>query len=172
VGRKAVNDADPFGKIKHAKRRMFLRALVESGGNMSRAAAAAGVSQCTPYSKPWKDDVGFQGLLPIAREMGGEQLEAEMIRRAYEGVEEPVGFFRGKPSAYVRRYSDSLGIFLLKGIMREKYAEQHRHGGADDAPPIRFVEMTDDEVVRRATQLANRVAVLSTNGATKNGDGA
>ncbi|MBI2089924.1 MAG: hypothetical protein HYT78_14500 [Deltaproteobacteria bacterium] len=35
-----------------------------------------------------------------------------------------MGFWKGKASEYVHRYSDTLLIFLLKGARREKYRER------------------------------------------------
>ena len=51
-------------------------------------------------------------------------LEREARRRAVEGVEEPVGFYKGEPSAYVRKYSDTLLIFLMKGARPDKYRDR------------------------------------------------
>jgi hypothetical protein len=40
--------------------------------------------------------------------------KAEVRRRAVEGVEEPVGWWRGQPGGYVRKYSDNLLMFRIK----------------------------------------------------------
>lgn len=52
-----------------------------------------------------------------------ELLEAEAVRRAYEGVDEPV-FYQGSECGEVRKYSDTLLMFLLKGMMPNKYRER------------------------------------------------
>ena len=52
--------------------------------------------------------------------MAADILEDEVDRRAVEGVEKPVGWHKGKPGGYVREYSDTLLIFLLKGDRPEK----------------------------------------------------
>ena len=49
-------------------------------------------------------------------------LEPEAIRRAVEGVEKPV-YQGGELVGYVREYSDTLLIFLLKGGKPHKYRE-------------------------------------------------
>jgi len=131
-----IAQGSPFKTIRHQKKRAYLRALVETGGNMSRACELAEIDRSTPYTAQWKQDEEFQALLCLAQDMGADHLEAEMIRRAYDGVEEPVGFYKGEPSAYVRRYSDTLMIFALKAARPEKYAERQRieHSGRDGGP--------------------------------------
>jgi len=52
-----------------------------------------------------------------------EKLEEEAFRRAHDGVEEPVGFYKGQPSAYVRKYSDGLLRELLIAVAPEKYGK-------------------------------------------------
>ena len=52
--------------------------------------------------------------------------EVEARRRAVEGVEEPVGWFQGTPGGTVRKYSDTLLIFLLKGARPHKYRDNIR----------------------------------------------
>ena len=41
-----------------------------------------------------------------------------------EGVEEPTGWYKGEPGGFIRRYSDTLLIFLLKGLKPEVYRER------------------------------------------------
>jgi hypothetical protein len=47
-------------------------------------------------------------------------LEDEAVRRAYEGWLKPV-FYQGRQCGAVRRYSDKLLMFLLKGWRPERY---------------------------------------------------
>ena len=56
-------------------------------------------------------------------EQAAQRLEAEAKRRAVEGVEEPV-FYQGKQCGVIKRYSDALLMFLLKGAMPDKYKER------------------------------------------------
>lgn len=157
-----------FGAIRHPKKRAYLAALVETGGNVSRACELAEIDRSTPYTAQWLQDASFQELLGLAKDMGADHLEAEAIRRAYDGVSEPVGFYKGEPSAYVRKYSDVLLIFLLKGAKREKYVERYEHTGRDGGP-IETKDLTDSELLERANRLTNRL--VSTNGARGNGSG-
>ena len=63
--------------------------------------------------------------------MAGDILEAEAHRRAVEGVEEPVGWYKGQAGGTVRRYSDVLLMFLLKGVLPERYKDR-----IEDAWPL------------------------------------
>lgn len=83
------------------------------------------------------------------------------MRRAREGVDEPV-FYQGDECGSVRKYSDTLAIFLLKGAMPEKYRENTRMEltGANGGP----VQISDTE---RAAKIA---AILAAAKARKDGD--
>ena len=132
--KKAPEPEPIFPEIAHPKKRAFLAALIETGGNTVRACEAAGISRRSIYTPQWKDDESFQAALVVAKSAGADVLEAEAVRRAYEGVEEPTGWYRGEPGGTVTRYSDTLTIFLLKGAKPEKYAERHEHSGPGGAP--------------------------------------
>ena len=119
-----------FGHIKHRKKRKFLEAIIVTGGQVTTAAELAGVTQSTPYSDQWAGDPVFAAGLDLARRMAAETLEAEVIRRAMHGVEEPVGWYQGKAGGMIRRYSDNLLMFKLKGEMPEKYKDRVELRGA------------------------------------------
>lgn len=109
-----------------ARKRSFIAAFSETG-NVSLAAKAAGIGRRTHYD--WMtDDPKYAASFRDARETAGDLLEAEARRRAAEGVEEPV-YQGGKRVGTIRRYSDTLLIFLLKGarpeVYRERYEVQH-----------------------------------------------
>jgi len=109
------------------KRAAFLAAYATTG-NISRAAEIAEISRKSHYR--WLEDESYVSAFDDAHEQACDSLEQEARRRAAEGVEEPV-FYQGKEVGTVRRYSDTLLIFLLKGAMPEKYkdrVEQHIKG--------------------------------------------
>ncbi len=162
--------ASPFDVIQHPKKRAYLRAVVECGGNVSRACEVVGIDRSTPYTAQWQDDDEFQELLRMAEGMAADHLEAEAIRRAYEGVTEPVGFYRGSPSAYVQKYSDTLLIFLLKGARPDKYADRHRleHSGRVDTGVL-AVSSGDVDPELWATLAKRQQASVSPNGGNGNG---
>ena len=97
---------------------------------MARATSLAGITQSLPYTVGWRTDEQFAAAFLEARRLGAEAMEAEAMRRAFEGIELPVGWHKGKPGAFVRTYSDVLLIFLLKGAYPEKYADRMELKGA------------------------------------------
>ena len=146
--RKASGQASPFNSIRHPKKRAYLTALVESGGNVTRACQLAEIDRSTPYTRQWRDDKEYRVALTVAKTMGADQLESEAIRRAYEGIEHPVGWYRGKAGGVVREYSDTLLIFLLKGAMPEKYADLMELKG--QFAHIDFTKLPDEALSRIA----------------------
>lgn len=108
-------------KIRHRKKRAFLAAHSEVG-NITQAAEIAGIDRRTHYDWMESDPVYVEAFRD-AEMQAADRLEAEARRRAVEGVDEPV-FYGGKPCGTIRKYSDTLLIFLLKGALPEKYRER------------------------------------------------
>jgi hypothetical protein len=105
----------------------FLTAL-QDGGNVRLACTAAQVGRTTVYERR-AADAGFAAAWDVALEAAADLLEAEARRRAHDGWDEPVfgnlGAGRGSGEVgTVRKYSDTLLIFLLKGARPEKYRER------------------------------------------------
>lgn len=144
-------------KTRHHKKRAFLAAFALCG-NVSQAVLAAKVSRCMHYA--WlKDDPQYVKDFAQAEADATDMLEAEARRRALNGVNEPVvyqGQLQGTwvdgegntvsqetPGARmipltIRKYSDTLLIFLLKGARPNKYRDNAKveHTGPDGAPLI------------------------------------
>lgn len=103
------------------KREAFLSSLRAEAGNVSRACQCAGISRRAAYE--WRDaDAQFAEAWDDIIEETTEVLEREVYRRAHEGVDEPV-FYQGEMVGAVRKYSDTLAMFILKGRRPEKYRE-------------------------------------------------
>lgn len=67
----------------------FLSALVEAGGNVSRASKATGLPRMTVYY--WREhDEEFAAAFEAAKKLAVEVLEDEALRRGFEGTDEPV----------------------------------------------------------------------------------
>ena len=114
------------------KKERILAVIRETGGNVSRACEQAEIPRKTAYN--WKsEDAEFADKWEEAVEQGTEELEQEARRRAFNGVDEPV-FYQGETCGTVRKYSDTLLIFLLKGRRPEKYRDRHELTGAEGAP--------------------------------------
>lgn len=114
---------------------IFLRCYRETG-SVTKAAEAADISRSIHYRR-LANDPKYAAAFAEAHEEAIAVLEDEAIRRAVEGVDEPVvykGSFQwtnmdddgnpvGKPLC-IRKYSDSLLQFLLRGARPEKYRER------------------------------------------------
>lgn len=104
----------------HLKARFLLE--FAKNGNVSAAAVRAGVGRRTVYA--WQEhDEQFLAAYREAELMAIDVLEKEAHRRAVTGVVEPV-YQGGRKVGEVRKYSDTLLIFLLKGFKPEKYRER------------------------------------------------
>ncbi len=112
------------------RKRAFLAAYSQCG-SLTHAARAAKINRCTHYR--WLKDQEYSAAFGEAREEAADALEMEARRRAVEGIEEPV-FYKGEVCGTIRKYSDTLLIFLLKGVRPEKYRERTEHTGPDGGP--------------------------------------
>jgi hypothetical protein len=68
-------------------------------------------------------DVELAAAWDDALEAGTDLLEDEALRRAKDGYDEP-RFYEGEVCGHVRKYSDTLAIFLLKARRPEKYSDK------------------------------------------------
>ena len=127
----------------HPKKRAFLAAYRETG-NVRLACTAAQIGRSSHYR--WLNDADYAEEFEQAKKDAVDVLEAEARRRAVEGWEEPVGWYKGQAGGTVRRYSDTLLIFLLKGAAPQKYREREAVSGA--IAKLDFSIMTDDQLAR------------------------
>lgn len=129
--------------------RPFLDSLVATL-NVAGAARAAGVSRARAYAAR-AEDPGFASAWDDAVEEALDRAEGEVYRRGVEGVDEPV-YFKGKPCGVIRKYSDAMLVFLLRGRRRELYGDRVRqeHTGPGDGPirigPQDLTKLTDAEL--------------------------
>lgn len=131
--------------------------------NVAGSCRAVGVSSTAVYALRDKD-ADFAAAWDDALEDAYDYLEAEARRRAFEGVEEPVVYqgqltpvWERNPDGTfvkdddgnlvqarnpdgsskfltVRKYSDGLAQFLLKGYRRRKFGEKLELTGKDGGP--------------------------------------
>lgn len=133
--RKAAKKASPRRSSSrtspHLKKRAVLAALALTG-NVSEACRCAKVDRGTHYD--WqKQDEAYAAAARDALEMAADSMELEARRRAVDGVLEPV-YYGGKKVGKIRRYSDTLLIFLLKAARPEKFRERFEHSGPGGTP--------------------------------------
>jgi hypothetical protein len=118
----------------------FLEALA-SGASVNSAVKSAGYARASVYK--WRAADGeFALAWHDAVEAGTDALEDEALRRAKDGIDEP-RFYEGHECGYVRKYSDTLMIFLLKGRRPEKYSDRvtttHQGPGGGPITEIRRI---------------------------------
>jgi hypothetical protein len=110
---------------------------IEKTGVISTACKSSGLARRTFYnytnSKHVTYDEAFYNEYIISQAIGTDLLEEEAHRRAYTGVKKPV-YHGGKLVGYMKEYSDTLLIFLLKGKKPEIYKDRHELTGKNGEP--------------------------------------
>jgi hypothetical protein len=104
-----------------AWQKKFITRLCQTG-NISAACRKAKITRQGAYQSRDADEL-FKAAWDEALIISTEALELEARRRAAIGVQEPV-FHQGMQVALVRKYSDTLLIFLLKAHKPEMYRER------------------------------------------------
>jgi hypothetical protein len=139
------------------EKKAYVLALAQVGTKV-QAARIAGVHPCTPYSSQWRNDQPLQVAVKAAEEAAADLIEAEAYRRGVEGTLEPVGWYQGQPGGYVRRYSDVLSIFLLKGLRPDRYKDRVEMRGA-----LANLDLNQlpDELIERIARGENVLSVLA-----------
>jgi hypothetical protein len=120
-------------KIPENWKEIFVAALAKSP-NVTAACQRAKVSRSWAYAER-EANSEFAAAWDEALEMGVDEAQGELHRRAVKGVLEPV-FYQGEEVGHIRRYSDTLLMFLLKAHRPEVYRETVRSEltGANGGP--------------------------------------
>lgn len=126
----------------------FLDALTETA-NVSESCKKAGISRQTAY-RHRRAYEGFANEWDEALGMGVGTLEDEAVRRARDGVEESV-FYKGEIVGQVRKYSDTLLIFLLKSHKPDTYRERREITGFIQTDDV--TELTPGRAAERMEQI-------------------
>ena len=124
-----------LGKGRRSWKQLFLDTL-RGTGNVRLSARNANVTRQVVY-RARDRSAKFRADWDEALEEARELLEAEARRRAAIGVDEPV-FYKGEVVGHIRKYSDTLLMFLLKAHWPEKFRENvsidQRVSGRDGGP--------------------------------------
>jgi hypothetical protein len=148
-------------EISEKKREIFLNLLALTG-KVTEAANAAGYADTTYLNRLRRQDKVFDKRWKEAIEAAGDSLEAEAIRRAQDGVLEPV-YYKGEITGYKRNYSDQLMMFLLRGTKPDKYNKQ----GGDTNVNVKFgvavlpiAAKNDDDWEKKAITVHNNQELI------------
>ena len=133
-----------------ANARAFLAAYRQTA-SITRAAAAARIDRGMHYR--WLANENYRKAFEAAQDVAAQILEDEAVRRATEGVLEPV-FYQGEKCGAVRRYSDGLMQFLLRGFRPQKYASRTELTGPNGGPLE--VSLADVMLARRRKRLEEK----------------
>lgn len=146
--RDAASEATP----KKDWRVPFLEAFAKTGLVIA-AAKAVGIDRTTAYRERQANE-DFALAWADIEEWTTEEMEQEARRRAVLGVKEPV-YNRGQLVGHVRKYSDTLLIFLLKGRKPGMYRDNVHveHGGAIRTDPVE-VRADPERLIEVGTTLA------------------
>lgn len=147
--------------ISKKKRKVFLKLLAESGGNVMASSAAVGYANPAFLMKCRREDEDFAEEWDQAVEAGGAVLESELLRRGVEGVLDPV-FYKGEIVGYKNVYSDTLLLAAIKKV-NPAYRDSRTGGDMNINFGIAVLPMTaknDDDWEARAVNMHGSQTVI------------
>jgi hypothetical protein len=110
-----------FPEISHVKKRAFLAAIATTG-RITVACKEAGIDWKSHYY--WlKHDQSYVEAFHRAMDIAADGFEEEVFRRAFKGYQEELSYKGRKTGQTVKKFSDVLAIFALKGLRPHKYRE-------------------------------------------------
>jgi len=142
---------DSRAVLAKKKRKVFLGVLAKTG-RVAEAARAVGYTDTATLQHHRRNDEEFAEAWEFALESAAHVLEEEAIRRAYDGVLEPI-FYKGEVAGYKTNHSDTLLMFLLRGLKPGVYRENQRGGDTNINFGIAVLPMTaqsEDQWEKRA----------------------
>lgn len=114
-----------------ANARAFLAAY-RLTADITAAATAAKIDRGMHYR--WlKQSESYRVAFDRARIEVGDAIEAAAIKRARDGVLEPV-FYQGIKCGAVRRYPEGTAMFLLRGLKPDIYGQKTEISGPNGGP--------------------------------------
>jgi hypothetical protein len=126
-----MKETKEINEKRHSKKEAFLAAYSKMA-NITYAAKASNVFRASHYR--WmQTDPDYKQKFYEAHEEACDLLEAEATRRAVQGIEEPI-YYQGVECGKIKKYSDTLLIFLLKAARPEKFKDRHEVGGVGGGP--------------------------------------
>lgn len=144
------------------KRKVFLRVLAQTG-KVAEAARTVGYVDTAALQTHRRNDEEFAEQWDEALQAAANVLEEEAFRRAHDGVLEPV-FYKGDIVGYKTNHSDSLLMFLLRGLKPGTYRENTRGGDTNINFGVAVLPMTapsDEQWEQRAVEMHGNQKVIT-----------
>jgi len=149
-------------KLTIKVRKRFLEQLYANGGNITRTLDDLNITRTAYYTylKKTTDTVKqFNKQIDETIEQASQVLISEANRRAYHGVDEPV-FYKGEVVGHVKKYSDSLLMFLIKGYDK-RFVDRREVSGPDGGPIPAHVVASKMDLSRLSTEELKQLKALS-----------
>lgn len=129
-------------------------ALERNAGDIANACSLIGAS--TGWLKKWmRDDAKVEAAINDAKDTGTTVIESAAIKRAVNGVEEPI-YYKDELVGYRRRYSDALTIKLLEARRPEVYGKK-----LEMTQNINVKQLDDKELDKRIAMLSERLGMAA-----------
>lgn len=157
-----VQHKDSRAVLAKKKRKVFLSVLARTG-RVAEASRACGYTDTATLQQFRRNDEDFAEAWDHALEAAAHVLEEEAIRRATEGVLEPV-FYKGEVAGYKTNYSDTLLMFVLRGLKPGTYRENQRGGDTNINFGIAVLPMTaqsEEQWEERAVLMHNEQKTIT-----------
>lgn len=152
-----VRQNDSRAVLAKKKRRVFLDILAKTGV-VAEASRACGYTDTSTLTKFRNQDEEFAEAWDLSLQSAAHVLEEEMIRRAMEGELKPV-YYKGKIVGYETKRSDTLMMFILRGLKPGTYRDNAHGGDMNINFGIAVLPMTApnaEEWEKRATLMHDR----------------
>jgi hypothetical protein len=130
---------------------------------VAEAARAVGYTDTATLQRFRRNDEDFAEAWDLALESAAHVLEEEAIRRATEGVLEPV-YYKGDVAGYKTNYSDTLLMFILRGLKPGVYRDNVRGSETNINFGIAVLPMTapdENQWEQRAQVMHNEQKVIT-----------
>ncbi len=157
-----VPHKDSRAILAKKKRRVFLDVLAKTG-RVAEAARAVGYTDTATLQAFRRGDEDFAEAWDYALDAAANVLEEEAIRRAHDGTLEPI-YYKGKVAGYKPVYSDTLLMFILRGLKPGTYRDTQRGGDTNITFGIAVLPMTaqnDEQWEQRAVKMHSEQKVIT-----------
>lgn len=157
-----VQHKDSRAILAKKKRRVFLDVLARTG-RVAEASRAVGFTDTSTLQAFRRGDEEFAEDWDNALQSAAHVLEEEIWRRAHDGILEPI-YYKGKVAGYKSVYSDTLAMFILRGLKPGTYRDTQRGGDTTITFGIAVLPMTaqnDEQWEQRAVQMHSEQKVIT-----------